>query len=220
MNSVNKDTDNQISIGRTAAKVKQQVVAGCIVYRETESGTRFLLLYRRGGYWNFPKGHFEIGEDALQTALRETEEETGIASNDLKVSQNFQTRVRFNFKAGEEEIHDTVILYLAKTNQFHIHLREREHSGSAWFSYRDAMRILGRYQGTKRALTDAYNYLSREAGKSDQLNLSTSRQNIKRQPSNTGNRGNDRRPYFHSRYRGQHRPGFNRFSSQSSRGSN
>ena len=144
---------------REKQPTKQQVVAGCIVFRRTEEGIKYLLLYRRGGYWNFPKGHFEAGEDALQVALRETQEETGIQPESLKISPGFRTHVRFNFKADGEEIHDTVIFFLAETKEFHITLREREHSGSAWFVYRDAMRILGRYVGTKRALTEANQFL-------------------------------------------------------------
>ena len=34
---------------------------------------------RGGGHWDFPKGHIDDGETEIQTALRELEEETGIA---------------------------------------------------------------------------------------------------------------------------------------------
>jgi len=37
-----------------------------------------LLIRDRQGYWCFPKGHIDRGEDLGQTALREVEEETGI----------------------------------------------------------------------------------------------------------------------------------------------
>lgn len=152
-------TPNPNNRPREKKPAKQQVVAGCIVFRRTEDGIKYLLLYRRGGYWNFPKGHFEEGEDARETALRETQEETGLKPESLRVSPTFRTHVRFNFKADGEEIHDTVIFFLAETKEFHITLREREHSGAAWFVYRDAMRILGRYVGTKRALTEANQFL-------------------------------------------------------------
>ena len=38
---------------------------------------------RGGGHWDFPKGHIDDGETEIQTALRELEEETGIANVDL-----------------------------------------------------------------------------------------------------------------------------------------
>lgn len=37
-----------------------------------------LLIRDRQGYWCFPKGHLDEGENLEQTALREVEEETGI----------------------------------------------------------------------------------------------------------------------------------------------
>ncbi len=140
-------------------KIKKQIVAGFIIYRKTEDGLKYLLLYRRGGYWNFPKGHFETGEDAMATAFRETEEETGLKRSELRIIPNFKTYVRFFFDRGEKRIFDTVILYLAETKQPHIKISPREHSGYAWFLYPDAVRILGRYQGTKRALKQANDFL-------------------------------------------------------------
>ena len=37
-----------------------------------------VLLIRRGGLWDLPKGHQEAGEDIKVTALREVREETGV----------------------------------------------------------------------------------------------------------------------------------------------
>jgi bis(5'-nucleosidyl)-tetraphosphatase len=138
------------------------VVAGCIVFRRSDEGIKFLLLYRRGAYWNFPKGHFEQGENSLDAALRETEEETGIKRTELRILKDFRAYERFTFRSGRERIHDTVILYLAETKQFHVTLSPREHSGFAWFLLQDAMKILGKYQGTKHALKKAYDFIRRQ----------------------------------------------------------
>lgn len=48
-----------------------------MVVRFAGSEPRFLLL-RAYGYWDFPKGEVEPGEDPLATARRETAEETGL----------------------------------------------------------------------------------------------------------------------------------------------
>lgn len=139
---------------------KRQVVAGFVVYRKTPDGVKFLLLYRRGNYWNFPKGHFEHGERSLDTALRETEEETGLRKGELRIIPGFRAQERFSFRRGSQKIHDTVILYLAETRQAEVRISPREHSGFAWFLYPDAMRILGRkYQGTRRVLKQAYDFI-------------------------------------------------------------
>ena len=161
--------------------IKKQVVAGFIIFRRTEEGVKFLLLYRRGSYWNFPKGHFEEGERSMATALRETEEETGLKPSELRIIPSFKTYVRFFFDRGDKRIFDTVILYLAETKQPHIRISPREHGGYAWFSYPDAIHILGRYQGTKRALKQANDFLR---GKNSQ-----------HRPAHSPRQGNDvRRP--------------------------
>ncbi len=52
--------------------------AGVVVVREAADGPRFLLLraYRN---WDLPKGRLEPGETALEGAIREVREETGLA---------------------------------------------------------------------------------------------------------------------------------------------
>lgn len=139
---------------------KKQVVAGFVVYRRTSDGIKFLLLYRRGNYWNFPKGHFEAGERSIDTALRELEEETGIKKSELRIIPNFRAYERFYFRVGNEGIYDTVILFLAETHKADVKITPREHSGFAWFLYRDAMNVIGKKYGTTRnALKQANDFL-------------------------------------------------------------
>lgn len=145
-------------------KEKKQVVAGFIIFRNTPEGPKFLLLYRRGSYWNFPKGHFHTGENAMATALRETEEETGIKPADLRVIPGFKTYVNFHFFVENRKISDTLILYLAETREAQVRIEPREHSGYAWFFYADAVKILGKYAGTKRALKSAWDFLRQKSG--------------------------------------------------------
>lgn len=142
--------------------VKRQIVAGFVIYRRTNEGTKFLLLYRRGTYWNFPKGHFEPGEQSMDAALREVHEETGLHRNDLRIIPGFQAYERFYFRIGKEGIHDTVILYLAETRKADIRIDPREHSGFAWFTYQDALKVLGsKYESTRRVLKQANDYIHR-----------------------------------------------------------
>ena len=95
----------------------------------------------------------------MRTAFRETEEETGIKASDLHIVPNFKAYVRFHFFHAGQKIHDTVILYLAESRHERVVISPREHSGYAWFLYKDAIKMLGRYAGTKRALTQAYEFL-------------------------------------------------------------
>jgi bis(5'-nucleosidyl)-tetraphosphatase len=57
---------------------QRRLSAGVVVVRETADGARVLLLraYRN---WDFPKGLVEPGEDPLAAAVREANEEAGLA---------------------------------------------------------------------------------------------------------------------------------------------
>ncbi|MEK7086842.1 MAG: NUDIX domain-containing protein [Patescibacteria group bacterium] len=141
-------------------KVKKQVVAGFIIFRRTSEGIKFLMLYRRGSYWNFPKGHFELGENSFKVALRETEEETGLKRSDLRIIPGFRTKIHFTFEVGSERIHDRMILYLAETRNPRVTISPREHSGFAWFLYNDAVKTIGKkYMNTKRVLKQAHDFI-------------------------------------------------------------
>jgi len=65
-------------------KLKREFSAGCVVYKQTKvQSSKFKVQYLLGkhsGYhkWVLPKGLIEEGEKSWQTALRETEEETGV----------------------------------------------------------------------------------------------------------------------------------------------
>ncbi len=151
---------NQGPAKRREMSIKKQIVAGFVIFRRTEDGPKYLLLYRRGQYWNFPKGHFELGETSLDTALRETQEETGIGKEDLRIIPGFRAYEKFYFDRGKERIHDTVILYLAETRSANVSISPREHSGFAWFLYHDALKTVGKqYAGTKRVLKLANDFI-------------------------------------------------------------
>jgi predicted NUDIX family NTP pyrophosphohydrolase len=61
--------------------------AGLLVFRRGHGAVEFLLVHpggpfwrhRDAGAWSIPKGHVENGEDELAAALREFEEEVGVA---------------------------------------------------------------------------------------------------------------------------------------------
>ena len=139
-------------------KAKREITAGFIVYRPTSEGIKFLILYHRGNYWNFPKGHIEAEEKSLAAALRETREETGLKQPELKIIPGFKTYEKFYFKKKGEGIFKIVIFYLAKTNQRQVNI-SFEHSGFGWFLYRDAMKILGKYKDSQRVLRQAYEFI-------------------------------------------------------------
>ncbi len=56
--------------------------AGVVVVRFENNKPLFLLL-RAWNFWDFPKGRVEEGEDALETAIRETFEEASLEADEL-----------------------------------------------------------------------------------------------------------------------------------------
>lgn len=140
----------------------REISAGIIIYRKTKEGVKFLLLYHGGSYWNFPKGKIEAEEKSFQAALRETREETGLGGNELKVDQRFKAYEKFVFWRGrgaaKQKVFKVVIFYLAETKKPQIRI-SYEHDGYGWFTYKEAMKILGKYKDSQRILTQAHDFL-------------------------------------------------------------
>lgn len=144
--------------------------AGIVVYRRTNEGPKFLLLYHGGRYWNFPKGHLEmikpqngegaaVRESPFKAAVRETCEETGIKEADLRFKRGFKVHERYNFNKGKTRVSKTVIFYLAETRDRRVTISD-EHEGYGWFKYKDALRLLNTYRENESVIKRAHNFIS------------------------------------------------------------
>lgn len=138
--------------------MKKTVSAGIIIYRQTEDGLKYLLLYRGRNYWNFPKGKIEQGEQSFRTALREIREETGLRPSELKFQSQFKAFERFVFQYQQERIFRVVILYLAETRQPQIKISD-EHEGFGWFTASEAQKVLTKHKETFAILKRAHEFL-------------------------------------------------------------
>jgi 8-oxo-dGTP pyrophosphatase MutT (NUDIX family) len=111
-----------------SAPTKKYVGAGVVLVRNTTEGPRFLLL--RGcdtGVWSFPKGHPEDVDSGihLNTAIRETREETGYeAGRDYTIISD-------RFRLGKRPYWIGVLNSRAPWTP---HLAAREHSMFGWFA--------------------------------------------------------------------------------------
>jgi bis(5'-nucleosidyl)-tetraphosphatase len=85
------------------------LAAGIVVVRKQNDEWRYLLLraYRN---WDFPKGVVEQGEEPLEAAIRETEEETGIT--DLRFTWGYGFRETKPYSGGKK----IARYYIAETN--------------------------------------------------------------------------------------------------------
>jgi len=117
--------------------MREQKSAGIVLFRNASNKNEFLLLNYPQGHWDFVKGKVEVGETLHETALRETKEETGIS--DIEFIDGFEDSVEYNFKFKNEDIHKTVVFFLAKTNEKKITL-SHEHNNFVWLEYDDALK--------------------------------------------------------------------------------
>ncbi len=135
----------------------KQFSAGIIVYRQTQEGPKFLLLYHGKSYWNFPKGKIEETEKSFRAALRELKEETGLKKSDLVFGDFFRMTNRYFFTKNGQKVFKTVIFYLAETRKSKIIISD-EHQGYAWFTYREALKMI-KHKNLKPLLKKAYDLI-------------------------------------------------------------
>ncbi len=104
--------------------------AGFVLF--TQSTPASFLLMQHRDRWDFPKGHADSGEDCLQTALRETEEETGIAAHQITVDADFRQVLEY-FVQGKKrgDYQKRVTYFLGFVRQQHP-VELTEHIGYRW----------------------------------------------------------------------------------------
>ena len=130
-----------------------------------------LLKYKARGkvkktYWGFPKGHIEKEETELETAKRETKEETGI--EDLEFIEGFKEREKYFFRYKNETIFKEVIYFLAKTKTKKIKI-SFEHLNYQWLPYKKALEVLS-FENAKEILKKANQFLQKKGFRSGKKN--------------------------------------------------
>jgi len=115
--------------------LKREKSCGALVYRRLKEKGRlqFLLIrHRSGGHWSFPKGHVELGESEIQTALREVREETGLQ---IQLLKGFRHCVEYYPKPN---IRKQVIYFLGNTQDETIIPQEEEVNEACWLDWEEA----------------------------------------------------------------------------------
>jgi 8-oxo-dGTP pyrophosphatase MutT (NUDIX family) len=98
---------------------------------------------RHAHRWDLPKGRSEAGEDDLQTALRETFEETGIPQDALTVDPDFRHEVRYRLplrNRPKESIEKRVVYFLGFLLR-EVEIQLTEHPSYRWFRWSPPHRI-------------------------------------------------------------------------------
>ncbi len=123
---------------------------------------KYLLLRYGWGHWGFVKGHVEEGEDCIQTAVREAEEEAGLAEEWLEFIPNFREKIDYFYTMEGKRIHKDVVYFLAECRADaadRIKL-SYEHTDYAWLSYDEAVKRLT-YENDRNILEKAEKFLNK-----------------------------------------------------------
>ena len=107
--------------------------AGFILF--THKKPRRFLLMKHVDRWDLPKGHAEPGEDLLTTALRETEEETGIATTNISVDPSFRYVLEYDVQGKKRGDYRKRVTYFLGLVDSEFEVRLTEHVGFEWRSW-------------------------------------------------------------------------------------
>jgi len=114
----------------------EKLSCGVVLARRTSDGWMTLML-RAYHHWDFPKGIVEAGEEPMQAATRELQEETGIDEAEFEWGER-------HMETGPYSHGKTARYYLASTEQVDVVLGpspetgEPEHHEWRWVTFDEA----------------------------------------------------------------------------------
>ena len=135
----------------------EETSSGIVLFRKENDKILFLLLHYPSGHWDFVKGKMEKGETPHETAIRETQEETGIT--DVKFLDNFEEWIQYNFQYQGELVQKKVVFCLGETKTKDITI-SHEHLNFTWMDYTTAMEKTT-FDNAKTVLSKSYSLLTK-----------------------------------------------------------
>jgi len=135
----------------------EETSSGVVLFRKENDKILFLLLHYPSGHWDFVKGKIEEGESLLETATRETKEETGIL--DINFLDNFEEWIQYSFQFQGELIQKKVVFFLGETKTKDVKI-SHEHVNYTWMDYSTAMEKTT-FKNAKTVLSKSYALLSK-----------------------------------------------------------
>ncbi|NND96429.1 MAG: NUDIX domain-containing protein [Pirellulaceae bacterium] len=134
--SFHKSHLQQASEEDVKKKPKGKVKAAGIVIFIKKPRCQFLLM-RHPDRWDLPKGHCEPKETYLETALRETQEETGIDADAIEVDDSFEFAIEYpvSYKRWGDEVFTKKVKYFLGYLPDQPELTLTEHPSAKWFEW-------------------------------------------------------------------------------------
>ena len=107
--------------------------AGLLIF--TRSRPRSFLLLKHKNRWDLPKGHAEPGEELIETALRETHEETGIPSSEMTIDPSFQYQMQYSVSSKKWGDYLKSVTYFLAFVPKPCEIALTEHIGYSWLPW-------------------------------------------------------------------------------------
>jgi 8-oxo-dGTP pyrophosphatase MutT (NUDIX family) len=135
-----------------------EISAGGIIVRKRNDGYEVVLICDSKGKWTFPKGHLEVDESHLDTAIREIGEEVGIY--DLRHIADLSPVTYLFTRDGlvKKTVH--FFLFESKGDMPLVPQAEEGISQAQWVPWADAEKQLGYPKTNKPILEEARTFLS------------------------------------------------------------
>lgn len=92
------------------------------------------LLMQHANRWDLPKGRLDPGETAIQAALRELREETGIKPSELWTDSNFLYRQQYTVNESKNAKLKELTIYLGWLRADR-EIQPTEHIGFSWVDW-------------------------------------------------------------------------------------
>ena len=145
-------------------ETKEQTSAGGVVYRRRgESFEVALISVGDERRWQLPKGLVGRGESPVEAALREVEEETGLACEVVAELERVEYWYFSKGAARRVRFHKFVHFYLMRYVSGDVSGHDDEVNEARWVSLEDAEGMLA-FKGERRALGEAREMLAAGAG--------------------------------------------------------
>ena len=112
----------------------ETIAAAGLVILTREPPQQLLLLQHRDR-WDLPKGHVDAGEDLVTTALRETEEETGLAADQITIDPTFRFEIEYQVRGTKRGDYRKRVTYFLGYIDQAVPVRVTEHIGYRWLNW-------------------------------------------------------------------------------------
>jgi bis(5'-nucleosidyl)-tetraphosphatase len=117
--------------------------AGMMILCRRNDQIESFLLMKHVDRWDLPKGHCDGQESFTQTAIREVQEETGLAPQQYRIEQGFHFDLRYQviYKRGGGEVMEKQVRYFLAFVDQPWPIRLTEHPESHWIPWDPPHRI-------------------------------------------------------------------------------